>query len=60
MTFDACVVALVMIGWVKRVVEKNLGKEFVGSGIVYIVKGANRGRVQRANAKVKSRDCPEQ
>ena len=49
-----------MTGWVKRVVEKNLGKEFVESGIVYIVKGANIGRVQRANAKVKSRDCPEQ
>lgn len=49
-----------MIGWAKRVVETSLGKDFVEFGIVYIVKGANRGRVQRANAKVKSRDCPEQ
>ena len=37
----------------------NLGKDFVGSGIVY-VKGAKIGRVQRANPKLESRDCPGQ
>jgi hypothetical protein len=49
-----------MIGWVKKVVETSLGIKCVEFVIVYIVKGANGGRVQRANVKVKSRDCPEQ